>query len=58
VVILATSGRFTTDAVTWVESHNERERLQLDIWPESHLEMLLAERPWLVEKTGLRSHKT
>jgi hypothetical protein len=54
-VIIATSGRFTTDAVTWVEGHNARDRLQVDMWPESHLEMLLAERPWLVEQMGLRA---
>jgi len=27
----------------------------VDMWPESHLEMLLVERPWLVEQMGLRS---
>jgi len=54
-VIIATSGRFTADAVTWIEGHNARDRLQVDMWPESHLEMLLVERPWLVEQMGLRS---
>jgi hypothetical protein len=54
-LIIATSGRFTADAVTWIEGHNQRNRLKVDMWPESHLEMLLAERPWLVEQMGLRA---
>ncbi len=54
-VIIATSGRFTADAVTWVETHNAQNRLHVDMWAESHLEMLLAERPWLVEQMGLRA---
>lgn len=53
-LIIATSGRFTADAITWVENHNARDRLKVDMWPESHLEMLLAERPWLVEQSRLR----
>jgi hypothetical protein len=54
-VIVATSGRFTVDAVNWIEQHNCTDRLQVDMWPESHLETLLATRPWLVEQLGLRT---
>lgn len=54
-VIVATSGRFTVDAVNWIEQHNRTDRLQVDMWPESHLETLLATRPWLVEQLGLRT---
>ena len=53
-LIIATSGRFTIDAVNWIEQHNSRERLQVEMWAESHLEGLLAVRPWLVEQLGLR----
>ena len=46
VLIVATSGRFTQDAVQWAERHNQaNEALHIDLWPDSHLERLLAERP-------------
>lgn len=54
-LVVATSGRFTIDAVNWVEQHNRTHRLQIEMWPESHLEVLLAIRPWLVEQSNLRS---
>jgi hypothetical protein len=55
VVIIATSGRFTADAVAWVDSHNHaRERPDVEIWPESHLERLLARWPHLVAEFNLR----
>ncbi len=53
-LIIATSGRFTADAVELIEKHNDaRNRPQIDPWPESHLESLLAQRPDLVP-IGLR----
>ncbi len=54
VVIIATSGRFTTDAVAWVETHNQTHKMSVEMWAESHLEMLLATRAYLVEEFGLR----
>jgi len=55
VVIVATSGRFTADAVTSIERHNQTgSPPRIDMWPESHLEMLLAQRPALVASFHLR----
>lgn len=55
VLIVATSGRFTTDAVDWIEKHNaDRKRPVIEMWPDSHLERLLAARPHLVAEFGLR----
>lgn len=55
VLIIATSGRFTTDAVDYIEKHNQSDRaLKIEMWPESHLELLLAERPALIAEFGLR----
>ena len=55
VLVVATSGRFTTDAVDWIERHNlANQRPQIDMWPESHLESLLAQRPALVAEFRLR----
>lgn len=54
-LVMATSGRFTSDAVQWVERHNHAgKRPAIEIWPESHLEGLLAQRPHLVVDFGLR----
>jgi hypothetical protein len=54
-LIIATSGRFTADAVALVEKHNnEGRRPQIEMWPESHLELLLARRPHLVSEFNLR----
>jgi hypothetical protein len=55
-LIMATSGRFTADAVRLIEQHNQSDRaLHIWMWPESHLERLLAERPSLIAEFGLRS---
>jgi len=55
VVIIATSGRFTTDAVDMAERQNASDRaLRIEMWPESHLEALLAARPGVVADFGLR----
>jgi hypothetical protein len=56
VLVIATSGRFTADAVAWIEQHNEAGKQPLiDMWAESHLELLLAQRPHLVAEFKLRS---
>ena len=56
VVIIATSGRFTADGVLWIERHNaERTRPQVEMWADSHLELLLASRPALVTEFRLRA---
>jgi len=55
VLIIATSGRFTSDAVQLVEKHNNGDRaMKIEMWPESHIERLLAERPGLVAEFRLR----
>jgi hypothetical protein len=54
-LITATSGRFTTDAVDWIERHNnDRRTPYITMWPNSHLESLLAVRPHLVAMFHLR----
>jgi hypothetical protein len=55
IVTIATSGRFTTDAVQWIETHNASGASPwIEMWPESHLERLLAPRPGIVAGFGLR----
>jgi hypothetical protein len=55
VLIIATTGRFTSDAVAAIERHNAGDRaLRIDMWPESHLEGLLAKRPALIAEFRLR----
>lgn len=54
-VIIASTGRFTKDVVTWTEKQNQsRDALKIELWAESHLEKLLSERPLLVAEFGLR----
>ncbi len=55
VLVIATSGRFTADAVAAIEKHEQSDRaMRIEMWPESHLEMLLAARPHLIAEFGLR----
>ena len=55
VLIIATTGRFSADAVSAIERHNNGDRaLRIEMWPETHLERLLAERPSLIAEFGLR----
>jgi hypothetical protein len=55
ILVVATSGRFTTDAIDFIEKHNQSDRaLRIEMWPESHLERLLAEWPALIAEFGLR----
>ncbi len=54
-LIIATTGRFTQDAVQWVEKHNRSDTaLFINMWPENHIESLLAQRPELIAEFGLR----
>ena len=55
VLVIATSGRFTADAVTWVERHNSKgQRPFIELWNDAHLESLLSERPNLILQYRLR----
>ncbi len=55
VLVLCTSGRFTSDAVDMIEKHNAaRKRPLIQMWPESTLERLLAARPHLVAEFRLK----
>ena len=48
VVVMATSGRFTQDAVEWRETREFKGVYPaVEFWPDSHLEHLLASRPAL-----------
>ena len=54
-LIIATSGRFTADAVAWTERHNDSGAAPFaEMWPESKLETLLAQKPYLAAAHGLR----
>ena len=58
VLVIATSGRFTSDAVSLVDKHNQGDTaLRIEMWPDSHLEMLLARRPELVAEFQLRDQQ-
>jgi hypothetical protein len=55
VHVIATSGRFTADGVQWIERHNQSDTaLRIEMWPDSHLERLLAARPELIATFSLR----
>jgi hypothetical protein len=55
VLVIATSGRLTSDAVQWIERHNASGGLpKVEMWAESHLERLLAARPPLIAEFRLR----
>ena len=55
ILIIATSGRFSADAVDWIEKHNAKGiSPRVWMWPESHLERLLAKRPGLVAEFAMR----
>ena len=55
VLVIATSGRFTVDAVDRIEKLNASDRaLRIESWPDSHLERLLPSRPDLIGEFGLR----
>lgn len=55
VHVIATSGRFTADAVAIIERHNQSDSaLRIEMWAESHLERLLASRPAVIAEFSLR----
>jgi hypothetical protein len=54
-LIITTSGRFTSDAVAMIEKHNYAKKAPfIRMWPNSHLERLLAARPNLMAKFQLK----
>ena len=55
IMVVATTGRFTADAVRWTEQHNHHgKRPLIELWPENAIERMLARRTPLVVKYGLR----
>lgn len=55
-LVIATSGRFTSDAVAIVEKHNADGKLPfIELWPDSRLETQLSQRPDLIASYRLRS---
>lgn len=55
VHIIATTGRFSADGVALIEKNNQSDQaLKIEMWPESHLEMILAKRPDLIAQFKLR----
>jgi hypothetical protein len=57
-LIIATTGRFTADAIALIEQHNQADRaLHISMWPDSHLERLLAARPHLIGEFHLRQSR-
>jgi hypothetical protein len=55
-LVIATSGRFTADAIALIEKHNHGDHaLYIDMWADSHLETLLAARPHLIAQFRLRN---
>lgn len=55
-LIIATSSRFTSDAIGVIERHNEQgNQPYIEMWPDSHLEALLAQQPQLAITHGLRA---
>lgn len=54
-LVIATSGRFTSDAVGVVDKHNADGKMpHIDLWSDSRLESILSARPDLVASHGLR----
>ena len=54
-LVIVTSGRFTADVVAAVETQNAtRASMRISLWPDSHLERILAERPEIVAQFRLR----
>ena len=55
VHIIATTGRFTSDAVSLIEKQNQSDNaLRIEMWPDSQLERLLASRPAIIAEFSLR----
>lgn len=55
VLVIATSGRFSSDAMMWAEKHNASGSAPfVELWPDNRLETLLAQKPHLAAAHGLR----
>jgi len=55
-LIIATTGRFTTDAISWIEQHNNAGgRPKIVMWADSTIERFLAGRGDLVAEFNLRA---
>ncbi|MFF2928073.1 restriction endonuclease [Streptomyces celluloflavus] len=55
VLIIATSGRFSSDAIMWIEKRNESGSAPfIEMWPDSRLETLLAQKPHIAAAHGLK----
>lgn len=55
VFVIATSGRFSADAVAWRERPNDSGTAPfIELWPDSKLETLLTQQPHLAAAHGLR----
>lgn len=55
-LIIATSSRFSSDAVAIADKHNDLgKQPYIELWPNSRLETLLAQRPKLAITYGLRA---
>lgn len=54
-LVVATTGRFTSDAVAFAERHNDKSlRPRLELWPDTHLETMLSQKPSIAAGHGLR----
>lgn len=55
-LVIATSGRFTMDAVAVAEKHNDSGKVPfIELWADSRLETQLSQRPDLIASYGLRA---
>lgn len=55
VCVVATSGRFTTEAIRIIEQQNQSDRaLRIEMWADSHLERILASKPHIIATFELR----
>lgn len=55
VLIIATTGRFSGEAVAWIDSHNRSGHApRIEMWADSHLELILSKRPEIVAEFRLR----
>lgn len=55
-LIIVSTGRFTTDAIDYIERHNHsNDAMRIEMWPSSQLERLLATRPELIADFHLRT---
>ena len=55
ILVITTTGRFTSDGVDLIERHNQSDlALEIEMWPESHLEKILASKPSIIAEFNLR----